>query len=233
VGLDFKENEMRMPKMLVSLALFGSLSVWNAAAEDHAAEGVAPADAWKKLEDGNARYAANKPEHGHQDAARRAELAKGQKPFAIIFGCADSRTSPEILFDQGLGDVFVVRVAGNVVDDTALASLEYAVTHLGAKLIVVLGHSKCGAVAAAVGDVKEESHLAALTAPIKEAVDTSKKWEGDALENAVKANTILMAKRLENSGPVLKQAIKDGKLQIVPAVYNLEAGTVKKVEAPK
>ncbi|MBI3830159.1 MAG: carbonic anhydrase [Planctomycetes bacterium] len=199
----------------------------------HAEEGVAPAEAWKKLEEGNARYAANKPEHAHQDAARRTETAKGQKPFAAVLACADSRVGPELVFDQGLGDLFVVRVAGNVVDDTALASLEYAVKHLGVKLIVVLGHSKCGAVDAAVKQVKEDSHLGKLTGLIKEAVEQSKKWSGDAVQNAVSANALLTAQRLKKSGPVLKKSVKDGQLQIVPAVYDIESGAVKKAEEPK
>lgn len=224
---------MRKINFLLSVALLAGLTLWNAKAEDHAAEGVAPADAWKKLEAGNARYVASKPEHAHQDAARRTETAAGQKPFAAVLGCADSRTGPEILFDQGLGDLFVVRVAGNIVDDSTLASLEYSVKHLGVKLIVVLGHSKCGAVQAAVGGVKEDSHLGVLTAELKESVDLAKKWDGEPLSNAVKANAILMAQHLENAGPVLKKAVADGQLLIVPAVYDLESGTVKKVEAPK
>lgn len=206
-----------------------------AASDEHskAGEGVAPAEAWKKLEEGNARYTASKAQHAHQDAARRTETAKGQKPFAAVLACADSRVGPEIVFDQGLGDLFVVRVAGNVVDDTALASLEYAVKHLGVKLIVVLGHSKCGAVDAAVKDVKEDSHLGKLTGLIKDAVEQSKKWAGDALQNAVRANALLTAQRLEKSGPVLKKAVKEGQIQIVPAVYDIESGAVKKAEEPK
>ena len=102
----------------------------------------ADANAWKQLLDGNARFVSGRSTHPHQDGQRRAELAVGQKPFAVVIGCADSRTSPEILFDQGLGDLFVVRLAGNIVDDAALGSVEYAVEHLGARLIVVLGHEK-------------------------------------------------------------------------------------------
>ncbi len=97
-----------------------------------AAAKVSPADALARLKAGNQRFVAGKLQHPHQDSKRRAELAKGQQPFAIVLGCADSRTSPEVLFDQGLGDLFVVRVAGNVLDDHALASIEYAVEHLGA-----------------------------------------------------------------------------------------------------
>jgi carbonic anhydrase len=219
-------------------ALFLTAILWTglvSASDDHtkADEGVPPAEAWKKLEEGNARYAANKPEHAHQDAARRTETAKGQKPFAAVLACADSRVGPELVFDQGLGDLFVVRVAGNVVDDTALASLEYAVKHLGVKLIVVLGHSKCGAVDAAVKQVKEDSHLGKLTGLIKDAIEQSKNLPGDAVANAIRANAQIMAQRLEKSGPVLKKAVTDGQIQIVPAVYDIESGAVNKVEEPK
>ena len=137
-------------------AILLSLPLGTIAKEpEHAdAPKVSPADALARLKAGNQRFVAGKLQHPHQDSKRRAELAKGQQPFAIVLGCADSRTSPEVLFDQGLGDLFVVRVAGNVLDDHALASIEYAVEHLGAQLIVVLGHQRCGAVQAAKDTVR-------------------------------------------------------------------------------
>ena len=110
---------------------------------------VAPAEAISKLKEGNGRYAGGNLQHPGQTTERRAELAKSQYPFATIVSCSDSRVPPEIVFDQGLGDLFVVRVAGNVVDDHALGSIEYSVDHLGVRLIVVLGHQSCGAVQAA------------------------------------------------------------------------------------
>ena len=136
-----------------------------------------PADnaAWQKLLDGNARFVSGQSAHPNQDGKRRAEVAAGQKPFAIVIGCADSRTSPEILFDQGLGDLFVVRLAGNIVDDAALGSVEFAVAALGAKLIVVLGHEKCGAVKATVGvvngDAAPANHIASIVEAIKETLN--------------------------------------------------------------
>src|SRR6476661_5513416 len=107
-------------------------------------------DALAKLMAGNQRYTRHKEQHPDESLARRKELIGGQHPFAIVLGCADSRVSPELLFDQGLGDLFVIRVAGNIADDAILGSIEYAIEHLGAKLILVLGHEKCGAVSAAV-----------------------------------------------------------------------------------
>src|SRR6185295_7598328 len=115
-------------------------------AADHGGPSVSPDAALGKLLAGNARYVAGSPAHPHQSGARRTEVATGQKPFAIVVGCADSRTSPELVFDQGLGDVFVTRLAGSIVDDAALGSIEYGVEHLGASVIVVLGHERCGAV---------------------------------------------------------------------------------------
>lgn len=112
-----------------------------------------PATAWKSLKEGNERFVAGRPEHPSQSVEHRASLAAGQKPTAIIFGCADSRVAAEILFDQGLGDMFVVRTAGQAIDSAVLGSIEYAVTVLDVPLIVVLGHTGCGAVRAAIGAV--------------------------------------------------------------------------------
>ena len=109
---------------------------------------TSPVTAWKALKEGNERFVAGTPEHPSQSIERRSALAKGQKPTAVLFGCADSRVAAEIIFDQGLGDMFVVRTAGHVVDSAVLGSIEYAVTVLDVPLIVVLGHDSCGAVKA-------------------------------------------------------------------------------------
>ena len=137
---------------------------------------------------GNARFVAGQPLHTRQNAARLSEVASGQKPSAIMVSCSDSRVAPEIIFDQGLGDLFVVRTAGQVVDDVALASIEYAVEHLGTALIIVLGHKRCGAVSAAVADGEAHGHLNALIDKIKPAVEQAKAMPGDALDNAVRAH---------------------------------------------
>lgn len=192
---------------------------------------AADSPALAQLLAGNARYVAGHPGHPHQDSARRAELAGGQKPFAVILGCSDSRTAPEILFDQGLGDLFVIRLAGNVVDDDALASIEFAVSKLGARCILVLGHEKCGAVSAAVEAAKTGApapgHLGGIISSIRPAVDASKGQPGDAVDNAVRENVREVAAKLSASDPVLAPLVKSGELQIAGARYDLDDGKVE------
>ena len=195
--------------------------------------GAEPAEttAWKQLLDGNARFVSGQSTHPHQDAQRRAALAAGQKPFAVVIGCADSRTSPEILFDQGLGDLFVVRLAGNIVDDAALGSVEFAVAQLGARLIVVLGHEKCGAVKATVGVVHGDpapgGHLGSIVEALKPAVLAAQGHAGDAVENAVRENVHEVVAKLQVSAPVLEPLVKSGELKIVGARYDLDDGKVE------
>lgn len=190
-----------------------------------------PAGPLALLLEGNARYVAGRSTHPHQDEVRRSETAKGQKPFAVIVGCSDSRTAPEILFDQGLGDLFVTRLAGNIVDENALGSIEFAVKNLGARLIVVLGHERCGAVSAAVESVKSgapaSGHIAGILNAIKPAVETSKSQPGDGVDNAVRENVREMVVKLCASDPVLAPLVKSGELQIVGARYDLDDGGVE------
>jgi carbonic anhydrase len=178
---------------------------------------------------GNTRFVFGHMTHlasGQVAEARRA-VAKGQMPFAIIVGCSDSRVGPEIVFDQGLGDIFVVRTAGEVVDVTALGSIEYAVEHLGSSLIVVLGHERCGAVSAAVAVAKEPGHIATLLRAIEPAVEQTKGKPGDPVENAVRAQAIDVAKQLQNAKPILTERVHSGKLKIVAARYDLDTGKVE------
>lgn len=188
---------------------------------------------WPRLLEGNARFVSGELQHPHQDARRRAETAGGQKPFAVVIGCADSRTSPEILFDQGLGDLFVVRLAGNIVDDAALGSVEFAVANLGARLIVVLGHEKCGAVSATVGVLNggatPPGHIASIVEAIKPAALASKGTPGDPVENAVRENVREVAAHLKTASPVLTPLLASGELQIVGARYDLADGKVQVV----
>ena len=167
---------MRARFAIAVLALF--FVRFNTFADDHATGGPTPDQAMTMLTDGNARFVAGKLTHPHETAERRTEVAKGQKPFAVILACADSRVGPEVIFDAGLGDLFVVRVAGNIADDTVLGSIEYAVEHLGSPLIVVCGHERCGAVQATVDTLKSNQpppgHLGALIDPIKPAVTSQK-----------------------------------------------------------
>jgi carbonic anhydrase len=190
---------------------------------------VSPDEALKRLMQGNTRFVFGHMTHlasGQVAEARRA-VAKGQMPFAIIVGCSDSRVGPEIVFDQGLGDIFVVRTAGEVVDVTALGSIEYAVEHLGSSLIVVLGHERCGAVSAAVAVAKEPGHIATLLRAIEPAVEQTKGKPGDPVENAVRAQAIDVAKQLQNAKPILTERVHSGKLKIVAARYDLDTGKVE------
>ncbi len=176
---------------------------------------------------GNKRYVAARLTYPNQTVARRAEVAKGQHPFAVILGCADSRVPPEIIFDQGLGDLFVIRVAGNVVDDVVMDSIEYAAEHLGVQLIVVLGHTRCGAVDATVKGGEAAGHIRSLVEAIRPAVEKAKGQPGDLLTNAVKANVEMVVDRLKSSKPILAESVEAGRLKIVGARYDLESGVVE------
>jgi len=187
-------------------------------------------EALTRLKAGNERFVTGKLIHPNEGADRRTEVAKGQSPFAIIVGCSDSRVGPEVVFDQGLGDLFVIRTAGNVVDDVALGSIEYAADHLGAPLILVLGHTRCGAVSAAVAGGHAPGHVASVVEKIKPAVDETKGKPGDALENAVRANVRHVVNQLRNSAPILSGLVKSGKLRVVGACYDLDTGRVASLE---
>ncbi|WP_050028629.1 carbonic anhydrase [Verrucomicrobium sp. BvORR034] len=189
---------------------------------------LTPAQALQRLKDGNNHFVANKPEHPHLTPKWRTQLATGQHPFAIVLGCADSRTAPEVVFDQGLGDLFVIRVAGNVLSDEILGSIEYAVEHLGSPLIVVLGHERCGAVKAARETIAAKSeapgHVQSLVKAIEPAVVATA--NADA-ETTAKANVMNVVKALEKSGPFLSDKVAAGKVTVVGAHYDLDTGAVE------
>lgn len=199
-----------------------------------AAEGtVRSADeALDRLMAGNRRFVATQAQRPNQSADVRVKVAGGQLPFAIIFGCSDSRVPPEIVFDQGLGDLFVIRVAGHVLDETALASIEFAVDEFKPPppLVMVLGHERCGAVTAAVHALTahEEAmgHLGALVEPIKMAAEQVRGAPGDAVDNAVRANVALVVSQLEDSEPILAEKVDADELLIVGARYDLDTGAV-------
>lgn len=183
-----------------------------------------------RLLEGNQRYLRHKERHPDQSRARQQELVEGQHPFAVILGCADSRVPPELLFDQGLGDLFVIRVAGNIVDDAILGSIEYAFLHLGTKLILVLGHEKCGAVSAAVEGGEAAGHLTALVAAIQPSVSATANAPGDKIHNCVIENARRVARQLRQSEPVVKAAVERNGLKIVAADYALDTGKVTLVD---
>ena len=194
---------------------------------------VSPEKALQMLKDGNERFAAGKPERPNSDPARRVDTAQnGQNPFAAVLACADSRSPVEMVFDRGIGDLFVVRVAGNVSAASEMASLEYAADNLGVPLIVVLGHTKCGAVAAAVDDAALQSHLGELVDRIKPAVATARKDNPtatgpDLLAAAIRANVRQSMAELVRGSETLKKLSDAGKVQIVGGVYDLETGRVE------
>jgi carbonic anhydrase len=192
---------------------------------------VANADeALQRLLEGNQRYTANKSVDLNESQSRRAELAKGQNPFATIFSCVDSRVPPELIFDRGLGDLFVIRTAGQVIDNAVLGSLEFGVAELKIPLLMVLGHEKCGAVKATVEAVEHnataEAEINWLVDGIRPAVEVAKTQSGDLLDNAVKANVSLTVERL-NGSSILSEAIENGELKIVGARYDLDTGVVE------
>jgi len=181
----------------------------------------------KKLVDGNKRYVENKPTHQNQTAKRREEVANGQKPFAVVITCSDSRVPPEILFDQGIGDLFVIRTAGNIVDDIGLGSIEYAVEHLKVPLVVVLGHERCGAVDATVKGGEAPGHIKALVSNIVRAVDKARTKKGDLLENSIKQNIDNVVEQISKSKPILEEFVHEKKIKVVGARYDLDDGAVK------
>ena len=203
------------------------LTAANLPATSHQAETAITADAaLAELKVGNAHHVQHQYHHPHETVGRQRELIAGQHPHAQILSCADSRVPPEIIFDQGLGDLFVVRVAGNVATDTEIGSLEYGAEHLHIPLLVVLGHESCGAVTAAVQGGAPEGHIVSLVNLIKPAVDKSRGMPGDPIANAVRLNVQMVVQQLRSSTPVLSELVAQGRLKIVGGVYSLETGKV-------
>jgi carbonic anhydrase len=194
-----------------------------------------PNDAWAELVRGNDRFMAESPEHPHQDVHSRKGLASAQKPFAIFFGCADSRVAAEIIFDQGLGDLFVVRTAGHVVDASVLGSLEFGVGVLGCPLIVVLGHDSCGAVAAAMSAVETGDMPPGFLRDIVERVAPSvlhaNRQGRNDLGDIVRDHVAETARLLSSRSAVINEYVADGRVAIVAAQYDLAHGRVQAVES--
>ena len=221
-------KKTQLASCLVAVSLLAASQFALAADPAHADQPtVAPAEAVSKLKEGNGRYAGGNLQHPGQTTERRAELAKDQHPFAVILSCSDSRVPPEIVFDQGLGDLFVVSVAGNVIDDHGLGSIEYAVDHLGTRLILVLGHQSCGAVKAAKETIaakgKAPGHIQSLVTAIKPAVEATVKAD---LETTIKANVKDVVQALRSSTPILKAKVDSGDVQVIGGYYSLDTGAV-------
>ncbi len=187
---------------------------------------ITPDEAIQKLLKGNERFVSGKSVRPNQNRDRVKLLAAGQSPFAIIVGCSDSRVPSEIIFDQGLGDLFIIRTAGQVSSNASWASIEFGYTSLGAKLVVVLGHSNCGAVAAACNVPDVPGHVITLINAIKPAAELALRLPGNQINNAVKINVAMQVNQLKKLEPVLAKAIRNGDIKIVGAVYELESGIV-------
>lgn len=222
---------------LGSMAALAALSGVAARAEPAAGDAahpvttrLTPDEALTLLQAGNAEFLTDAPYRRADTRARRLEIAAAQAPFAVLVGCSDSRVSPELLFGRGLGELFIIRVAGNTVDLAALGSVEYAVSQLGVPLVVVLGHERCGAVAAALAVVETNAtfpgRIGDMVEPIIPAVLSARGDEGILLHDAVVANVERVLLGLRQSSPLLQDAEEAGRLRIVGAVYDLDDGRV-------
>jgi carbonic anhydrase len=197
---------------------------------------ISATDALSRLRDGNQRFVANRATAGGSHIARRAELVDGQEPFAIILGCSDSRVPAELVFDQGFGDLFVIRVAGNVVAPSQVGSVEFAAARFGTRLVVVMGHSQCGAVIAALDDVlgrtsAQSRNLRSIVDRVRPSVEAARAGRGikdaDAwLNDAVRANVRASVDHLRHGSDLLEQLIAKDGLLVVGAEYSLETGVV-------
>lgn len=230
-----RRHFIRAGSVLAGLMATAGLSSVQAWSKDvvEAPNAIAPDDALKRLIDGNARYVVDTP-NNRDFSAGRAARAQAQFPVAAIVSCADSRVAPELVFDQAPGDIFVVRVAGNFVNEDGLASLEYGVKFLGVPLIVVLGHSGCGAVDATIKVIKDNAklpgHLPGLIAALKPGVEAAMaKKPADLLAEATTENVRHNVKRLAAAGPIVSQQVEAGRVKIVGAVYDIATGKVSLV----
>jgi carbonic anhydrase len=189
---------------------------------------LTPALAWRRLREGNERFVSGESSHPNQDASRRSSLVENQHPFAVIFGCSDSRLAAEIIFDVGLGDVFVVRTAGQVIDDAVLGSLEYSIGVLGVPLIVVLGHDSCGAVSATKSAVETGQmpvgFIRDLVERITPSVLTSLRNDKPEVNDMVVEHVKQTSHRLVDSSRVISDAIENGRAAVIGLSYNLADG---------
>lgn len=216
-------------------ALLGGVAAWVAGccipadAAAPAGAGVAAAVALKRLQAGNARFVSGNLVHVSNIDERRIALAGGQAPYATILTCSDSRTPPELIFDENIGDLFVVRIAGNYVTVDTLATMEYGFGNLGSNLLLVMGHANCGAVKATYDSIKTKTplppHLNAIADAIGPSIESIVR-EGGSLEAAIKANVRAQVSAATKRSTALAQGVASGKLKIAGATYNLEKGKV-------
>lgn len=186
---------------------------------------MSPDEALKMLMEGNKRFASKNPKNINQSYDRLSAVAQGQKPFAALLSCADSRVPSEMIFDRGFGDLFICRVAGNIATPEEIGSLEFGTLVLGAKVLVVIGHGKCGAVDATIKGAQVPGQIASLLDAIRPSLQNSQGKKIEELEEGIKANALYQAEKLKKS-PVISKLIEEGKLKVVGAYYDLNTGAV-------
>jgi carbonic anhydrase len=190
-----------------------------------------PKTSLKRLMDGNRRYVYNKSTHPNRSEERRAEIKSSQSPYAVILGCSDSRIVPEIIFDEGLGDLFVVRVAGNIISDTELESIKYSAMNLNSSIILVLGHQNCGAVSAVLKN--NASGIPTIAELIEPSILKAKEsGANNLLKESIKNNALNMAQILKNT-PEIQELILNKKIDVEAGYYNLKSGRVEILKAKK
>ena len=212
-----------MKKFLITLAMIFFANSCFA----HTDNNLSTEQALKKLQEGNKRFIEFKQKHPDENRKRRKEMLKGQHPFVVILSCSDSRVPPELIFDQGLGDIFEIRNAGNGLDDHVIGSIEYAVMHCGVKLIVIMGHQDCGAIAATLSGISETKYIKSLEDSIMPAIDDCKK-QGLEInsDNVVKAHVKQDIEELLSQDTELVKYMKEHDVEIIPAYYHLDTGVV-------
>lgn len=211
-----------MKKIVLAIfVLLFSSKVWASEIPNFPAE-----IALAKLKDGNTRFVKEQMKHLHQSKAYRMKLVNGQHPFAVVICCSDSRVAPEVIFDQGLGDIFVIRNAGNIIDEHVLGSIEYAVYHLGVNLVIVMGHESCGEVGAAMKGDKELPDIESIKESILPAVKKCKESSNYSYNNVIKTNAKLNAEEILNND-AFKDRCKKHDFEVVPAYYSISTGEVE------
>ena len=217
--------------MKKTMFLFGLISIFLLNMNPSFANSVSnlsAEEALNKLKQGNERFVQLHQKHPDETKQRRKEMIKGQHPFVVILSCSDSRVPPELIFDQGLGDIFEIRNAGNVLNKHVIGSIEYAVMHCGVKLIVIMGHQDCGAIGATLSGVSETEYIKALEDSIQPAVDNCKlKGLEVNSDNVVKAHVMQDIEELMTQDTELVKYMKQHNVKIVPAYYHLDSGKVE------
>lgn len=217
---------MKKTICFLSLLLAFSFNISTSFAS-HEIDNLSAKEAMQKLKQGNKRFVENKAQHPDETLERKKEMLKGQQPFVVILSCSDSRVPPELIFDQGLGDIFEIRNAGNVLNEHVIGSIEYAVMHCGVKLIVIMGHQDCGAIAATLSGVSETKYIQALEDSIKPAIEDCKcKGLEINSDNVVKAHVMQDIIELLEQDSELVKYMDNHDVKIIPAYYHLDSGKV-------